>query len=290
MSWHICTSDSYHFEGDGRSSGSAGKLTELPSERLSTAPSLESLLGRWYTDNANVCKGTVGNTEGLLTFSGKRFTGYENECLINKARVEGQTLKIQMTCSGEGEESQETEWFEFVNEKQAKRSVVDGKRRQIALGMFTGLRKGDVLTLTKAAIRDGKIWRRTNKTGQEVSIPVHPDLAHLLATAPRHDAITIAATTRGTPWTESGFNSSFIKAMAKLKRGGKVGDGLTFHGLRRTVGTLLIEAGYDLDTVRRWLGQKTLAMAIHYSETADTSDRMSQVIKKFDPLGSKSRT
>jgi integrase len=86
------------------------------------------------------------------------------------------------------------------------------------------------------------------------------------------------------------WRASFIKAMAALKRGGKVGDGLTFHGLRHTVGTLLVEAGYDLDTVRRWLGQKTLAMAIHYSETADTSDRMSQVIKKFDPLGSKSRT
>ncbi len=67
-------------------------------------------------------------------------------------------------------------------------------------------------------------------------------------------------------------------------------DGLTFHGLRHTVGTLLVEAGYGLDTVCRWLGRKTLAMAIHYSETADTSDRMNQVIKKFDPLRSKPRT
>lgn len=169
-------------------------------------------------------------------------------------------------------------------------NIPEQLRLPVALGMFTGLRKGDVLALTKAAIRDGKIWRRTNKTGQEVSIPIHPDLAHLLATAPRHDAITIAATTKGTPWTESGFNSSFIKSMANLKRAGKIGEGLTFHGLRHTVGTLLIEAGYDIDTVRRWLGQKTLAMAIHYSETADTSNRMSQMIKKFDPLGSKSRT
>ena len=163
-------------------------------------------------------------------------------------------------------------------------------RVPVALGMFTGLRKGDVLALTRAAIRDGKIWRRTNKTGQEVSIPIHPDLAHLLAIAPRHDAVTVAATTKGTPWTESGFNSSFIKAMALLKRHGKIGEGLTFHGLRHTVGTLLIEAGYDLDTVRRWLGQKTLAMAIHYSETANTSDRMNEIMNKFDPLGSKSRT
>ena len=77
---------------------------------------------------------------------------------------------------------------------------------------------------------------------------------------------------------------------AKLEREGKVGAGLTFHGLRHTVGTLLTEAGVNLDTVRRWLGQKTLAMAIHYSETADTSKQMRSVLKKFDPLGSKTRT
>jgi hypothetical protein len=48
-------------------------------------------------------------------------------------------------------------------------------------------------------------------------------------------------------------------------------------------------AGFDIDTVRRWLGQKTLAMAIHYSETADTTDRMAGVLARFDPLG-KTRT
>lgn len=163
-------------------------------------------------------------------------------------------------------------------------------RVPVALGMFTGLRKGDVLALTKNSIRDGRIWRRTGKTGQRVSIPIHPDLTQILADAPQHNAITIAATTNGTPWTVTGFNSTFIKAIAKLRRSGKVEGGLTFHGLRHTCGTLLIEAGFDIDTVRRWLGQKTLAMAIHYSETADTADKMQDVIRKFDPLGSKKRT
>jgi integrase len=109
-------------------------------------------------------------------------------------------------------------------------------------------------------------------------------------TVAAHEAITIAATTRGTRWSVSGFNSTFIKAIAKLEREGKVGAGLTFHGLRHTVGTLLIEAGVNLGTVRRWLGQKTLAMAIHYSETADMSKQMNDALKKFDPLGSKTRT
>ncbi|MGB8103945.1 MAG: tyrosine-type recombinase/integrase, partial [Pseudolabrys sp.] len=163
-------------------------------------------------------------------------------------------------------------------------------RVAVALAMFTGLRKGDVLALTKNAVRAGHIWRRTGKTGQEVSIPAHPDLIRLLQDAPAHNAVTIAATSRGTPWTVSGFNSTFIKAITKLEREGKVGEGLTFHGLRHTVGTLLVEAGVNLDTVRRWLGQKTLAMAIHYSETADTSKQMRGALKKFDPLGSKTRT
>lgn len=163
-------------------------------------------------------------------------------------------------------------------------------RVPVALGMFTGLRKADVLSLTSTAIRDGRIWRRTSKTGQEVSIPLHPDLASVLKENRQASAVTLAVTTYGKPWTESGFNSTFIKAISKLKQEGKVGEGLTFHGLRHTVGTLLIEAGFDIDTVRRWLGQKTLAMAIHYSQTANTSDRMNEVVGRLDPLGSKRRT
>jgi integrase len=78
--------------------------------------------------------------------------------------------------------------------------------------------------------------------------------------------------------------------MGRLEKAGRVETGLTFHGLRHTCGTLLVEAGFDIDSVRRWLGQKTVAMAIHYTETADTSGRMQGMMKKFDPLGSKKRT
>ncbi len=153
--------------------------------------------------------------------------------------------------------------------------------------MYTGLRQGDVLTLRKNALRDGQIWRVTGKTGQEVSLPVHPGLAGILGAAPTHDSITLVATSNGTPWTSSGFKCSFKKAMKRLADEGRVGPDLTFHGLRHTVGTLLVEAGVELDIVRRWLGQKTLAMAIHYSEAADTSRQMTGALLKFDPLGSK---
>jgi len=76
--------------------------------------------------------------------------------------------------------------------------------------MFTGLRKGDALTVTWTAIRDGRLWKRTDKTGQQISIPLHPDLSKLLEASGQNDAVTIATTSRGKPWTNSGFNASFI--------------------------------------------------------------------------------
>ena len=80
-------------------------------------------------------------------------------------------------------------------------------RVPVALAMFTGLRKADVLTLPKSAIRSGQITRRTGKAGYQLSLPIHPDLARLLSVASPHSAMTIAATAAGTPWTVSGFNS-----------------------------------------------------------------------------------
>jgi integrase len=83
---------------------------------------------------------------------------------------------------------------------------------------------------------------------------------------PRPDAVQLAFTSRGRPWTDSGFNSSFGKFICRLEA-----VGLTMPDLRHTLGTRLREATADLDRISRIVGQQTLGMAQHYSETADTS-------------------
>ena len=108
------------------------------------------------------------------------------------------------------------------------------------------------------AIQSGLARLQTGKTGQGIVVPVHADLAAILAAAPRHDATTLAATGKGTPWSTSGIQTMIHRLTTKLETEGVVGPGLTFHGLRHTCGTLLAEAGADLDTIRRWLGQATL--------------------------------
>ena len=60
----------------------------------------------------------------------------------------------------------------------------------------------------------------TGKRGVAVAVPVHPILAEILSSAPEHDAVTLAANSRGQPWTESGYNSTFGKFIGRLEQEG----------------------------------------------------------------------
>lgn len=57
-------------------------------------------------------------------------------------------------------------------------AVLDGLpahlRPPVALAMFTGLRKGDILALRRDAMREGMIWRKTGKTGQQAGMSAGP--------------------------------------------------------------------------------------------------------------------
>ena len=159
----------------------------------------------------------------------------------------------------------------------------------IALAMFSGLRKSDVLSTTAAGIRDGEITVRTSKRGRQISVPIHPILASILARRPASDAVQIAVNSYGLPWTESGFNASFRKFRMALEKDGVIGRGLTLHGLRHTLGTRLREAGADDRTIADILGQKSMTMARHYSESARLPDQARELLMKLDPTKAKNK-
>jgi hypothetical protein len=69
---------------------------------------------------------------------------------------------------------------------------------------------------------------------------------------------------------------SVFKFLGRLEEQGKVGPGLTIHGLRHTSGTLMHELGFDKDTIADMLGQEdpawpsgTRAMLIWTKAKAD---------------------
>jgi integrase len=162
-------------------------------------------------------------------------------------------------------------------------------RLPIALAMFAGFRKADVLTMSRAAVKDGMIAVRTSKRGVEVSIPVHPALrdameAHDTTLGDRRkNEVQLCLNSYGEKWTESGYNSSFGKFIATLEAEGKVAKGLTMHGLRHTLGTRLSEGGASNEEIMTILGQKSPAMARHYSEGAETSEKTKGLVLSLDP-------
>lgn len=174
------------------------------------------------------------------------------------------------------------------------RTVLDAAppymRVPIALAMLAGFRKSDALTVAKTAIRGDLIEVRTKKRGKDVRIPIHSELAAVLAGAPAHDSVTIAATSRGMPWTSDGFNTSFQKLIRRLEADGMVGEGLTMHGLRHTLATRLKEAGAAEEDIADLLGQSSLAMARHYSKSADTTEKGRSLIHATDVFGNKKRS
>jgi integrase len=155
----------------------------------------------------------------------------------------------------------------------------------IALAMFAGLRKSDFLQISRAAIRGDMITVRTSKRGVAVSIPLHPLLKAAIDDRPSSDAVQLAVTSRGQPWTESGFNASFAKFKKALEAEGAISPGLTPHGLRHTLGTKLREAGADDRTIADVLGQRSTSMARHYSENAELPEAASALVSRVNPTG-----
>lgn len=172
-------------------------------------------------------------------------------------------------------------------------------RAMIALGMFAGLREGDAVAIPHAAYDGTHIEVQASKNGETIHLPAHFRLREILAeaTAKRREAMTKRAKRRkvlpldpptlvvssyGKAWTESGFRASFFKLIRSLKAKEAIGDGLTFHGLRHTVGKLIMEAGGSKEDVAMILGDRSIAMAELYSRDHEKRERVSATMLKLE--------
>ncbi len=154
-------------------------------------------------------------------------------------------------------------------------------RVPIAIAAYTGLRESDVVRVTWQCYDGQAFETRMKKTGLPVWIPAHYRLRSLLDAAPRvHDQIVVGA--RGAPISQSGLSTEFWRLLVRLRDAGRIGAGLSFHGLRHTLGTALAEAGCDAQTIAAVLGQATTKMAEHYSRTADRRGLAGAAMEKLE--------
>ncbi len=160
----------------------------------------------------------------------------------------------------------------------------------IGLMMYCGLGPKDALILPKSAVKGGALSLNRTKTGEPVYWPVPEPLLEILKTAEPHDAVTVAANSRGLPWTIDGFRASWAKLRTRLQAEERIGAGLTLYGLRHTVAVLLRELGYNERNIADALGQESETMARHYSRGASRKNVMTGIVKDLDAERNKRRS
>lgn len=138
-----------------------------------------------------------------------------------------------------------------------------GSRERLALALllYTGVRRSDVVSIGRQHVADGRISVNQLKTTKRVSILIHPALQAELDHA---KGLTFVTTAYGKPFTAAGFTKWFREraAMAGL-------ENRTPHGLRKAAGRRLAEAGCTSKEIAAVLGHSTLSEVEIYTRSAD---------------------
>lgn len=151
------------------------------------------------------------------------------------------------------------------------------QRTAYALMLYVGTARVDVHRITWTQFEAGAVGYVRSKTGVSVDMSVQAELQHALAAAPR-DHVTIVNTEYGRPFTVDGF-SGFIRAA--MTEAGLPLD-CKPHGLRKTLGRRMADAGCTAHEIMAMLGHTTLEEAERYTREADRRRGGRQAVIKLE--------
>src|SRR5262249_11205246 len=139
------------------------------------------------------------------------------------------------------------------------------ERLAFALGLYSGQRRGDVISMGKQHIRGGVLHVKQQKTGATLAIPIHPELQAVLDATPGNQLTFLTTLRGGRPFAPTSLTQWFLKA---CKDAGLSPD-CTFHGLRKAACRRLAEAGCTVHEIASISGHKTLQEIERYTKAAD---------------------
>jgi integrase len=136
-------------------------------------------------------------------------------------------------------------------------------RLALALLLYTGQRRSDVVRIGRQHMRDGVLQVQQVKTGTKLVIPVHSALADIIVTTPSGN-LTYLTTLLGKPFTAAGFGNWFRRQcdLAGLPH-------CSAHGLRKAAARRLAEAGCTEHEIAAITGHASLREIARYTKAAD---------------------
>lgn len=149
-----------------------------------------------------------------------------------------------------------------------------------ALAAYLGIRRGDVVRMPVIALKNEILSFETSKTRTKLELPICDDLGRILQEyLTWRDALiaknvnnvhptALFLNTRATKWTDDGFGTSFEKARNRAVDTGMIPTGMTFHGARHGVATILAEQDFEAHQTKLLLGHGSNTITEHYSKRA----------------------
>ena len=148
-------------------------------------------------------------------------------------------------------------------------------RLALALLLYTGQRRSDVVRMGRQHVRSGSMEVHQVKTGARLLIPLHAELAALIER--EKDRLTFLVTAAGAPFTPNGF---YMRFRAWVEDAG-LPVGRSPHGLRKAAARRLAEAGCTAHQIAAVTGHKTLSEVQRYTRAADQEDLARQAVARI---------
>ena len=151
-----------------------------------------------------------------------------------------------------------------------------GSRARLAqaLLLYTGQRRGDIIRMGRQHVRDGMLQVKQEKTGAQLSIPVHPDLQEIIDASVT--GLTFLTTKWGKGWHPAAFTNWFGKQckVAGLRK-------CSAHGLRHAAARRLAEAGCTAHEIAAITGHASLREVQRYTKAADQKRLAAAAMQKM---------
>ena len=143
-----------------------------------------------------------------------------------------------------------------------------GTKARLALEIFlgTGAARQDAAALTRANIRGGRLSYRRGKTGQEVDMPILPELARELALIPGTQMVLLTHGKGAKAYNVARFGRWFVE---RCREAGL--PHCSSHGLRKAGARRLAEAGATEWEVMAFLAHRTAKESSRYVAAANRS-------------------
>ena len=138
------------------------------------------------------------------------------------------------------------------------------ERLAFALLLYTGQRAGDIVKMRRSDLSDGLIRVIQEKTGAELSIPLHAALIAAIKTAPARGVMLIGDAS-GRPIKRA----TLTRLMKKAAEMAGLPTRCLPHGLRKAMMRRLAESGSSAKEIAAISGHRTLKELERYTAAAD---------------------